>query len=143
MVTCVELTSDGKYLITGSKDTTIMVWKISSNHKVDEIPVHILWGHDEEIISVQSNVELDVVVSTSKGTSIIVHTLRSGKYVRSIFHPQGLPFDLINISSVGTLVSFCVNFLNLLFHFLLPLFFRMLIQPLELIVLTENYYVLM
>jgi WD40 repeat protein len=54
----VALAEDGKTLITGSKDTTLMLWKIQTvknNTRVDEAPVHILYGHDDEVTTTISS----------------------------------------------------------------------------------------
>ena len=53
LVTCLALGSDGKIFVTGSKDTTVLVWQITYQkgiaHHVDETPIHILYGHNDEV----------------------------------------------------------------------------------------------
>jgi WD40 repeat protein len=110
IVTCLALGTDGKTLITGSKDTTLMVWDLqmlkNNNYKVDEKPIHILYGHDDEITSVAINIELDIAVSGSKDGTCILHTLRRGKYVRTIYHPKRFPIRLLVISNQGHIVLY-------------------------------------
>ncbi len=110
IVTCLAIAADGKTLITGSKDATLMVWEIqplkSSSYKIDETPLHILYGHDDEVSCVAVNLELDIAVSGSKDGSCIIHTLRRGKYVRSIFHPKRHEIKLLAVSSQGHIVMY-------------------------------------
>ena len=46
-----------------------MVWEIgygkTSEYEVNEVPIHILYGHDDEITCVAIHIELDVAVSGS------------------------------------------------------------------------------
>jgi hypothetical protein len=52
VVTCLGLTEDGTTLITGSKDTTLLVWNTtyrSGSLYIDETPRRILNGHDDEV----------------------------------------------------------------------------------------------
>jgi WD40 repeat protein len=87
-VTCLAMTSEyGRtWLITGSRDCTLMVWEVQSNREmpIAESPLHILYGHDDAVTSVSVNAELDVVVSGSVDGTVIVHSLREGSYTRSI-----------------------------------------------------------
>lgn len=88
-VTCLALTSEfGKtWLVTGSRDCTLMVWNVTTNRDLplgNESPLHILYGHDDAVTSVSVNAELDVVVSGSVDGTIIVHSLREGSYIRTI-----------------------------------------------------------
>jgi neurobeachin-like protein 1/2 len=48
-------------------------------------PLHILYGHDDAVVSVAVNAPLDIVVSGSLDGSVIVHSLRQGRYIRSIY----------------------------------------------------------
>ncbi len=67
IVTCVELADDGSVLVTGSKDTTTMVWRVNPRSwRIEEEPLHILSGHNDEVTCVAVHRELDVVVSGSK-----------------------------------------------------------------------------
>ncbi|KAH3755963.1 beach protein [Pelomyxa schiedti] len=92
IVTCLALVQDGLTLVTGSKDTCLMVWEIAyrsgnSGLQIYENPRHILCGHNDEVMCLDVNFELDVVVSGSKDGTCILHTLRKGKYIwRSNWH---------------------------------------------------------
>jgi len=110
LVTCLALGVDGKTFVSGSKDTTVLVWDILHQKgvpvRVDENPVHTLYGHDDEVTCVAVDVGLDVVVSGSNDGSCIVHNLRQGTYLRTIFHPQKQPISIIAISSNGYIIFY-------------------------------------
>jgi len=110
-VTCLAMASDGQTLITGSKDTTVMVWKIHNNNKSGaprfaDVPDHILYGHDDEITCVDINVELDISISGSKDGTCIIHNLKHGEYVRTIYLPKQSPVSLIAITYQGYIVIY-------------------------------------
>ena len=69
-------------------------------------PRHVLSGHDDAITCVAVSVELDLVVSGSKDCSCIIHSLRHGRYVRSIQHPMGNYISKLVVSKHGRLVLF-------------------------------------
>ncbi len=71
-----------------------------------EKPRHILYGHDDEVTCVAVNSDLDVVVSGSKDGSCIIHTLKRGRYVRSIYPPDSGPLRWVGISSTGNIVTY-------------------------------------
>jgi WD40 repeat protein len=70
IITCVSLDHVGRHLITGSRDTTCMVWEISQSsgfcQNIDTSTVITLYGHDQEVTDVHMSIELDLAVSASK-----------------------------------------------------------------------------
>lgn len=89
IVTCVAWTHDfgRQWLVTGSRDCTLMVWEVSIADRESPVaanPLHVLYGHSDAISTVATNAELDVVLSGSADGTIIVHSLREGIYTRSI-----------------------------------------------------------
>ncbi|MCO5593152.1 hypothetical protein L7F22_047158 [Adiantum nelumboides] len=129
VVSCVAVSSDGSYLVTGSHDTTVMVWEIdvlfhanrkqglkdiaSTNDraaKMDNLlfdkPCHVLSGHDDIVTCLAVSVELDLVISGSRDSSCILHTLREGRYVQSIQHPFKSSILRLVLSKHGLLVLF-------------------------------------
>eukprot|EP01028_Stygiella_incarcerata_P012665 TRINITY_DN801_c0_g1_i4.p2 TRINITY_DN801_c0_g1~~TRINITY_DN801_c0_g1_i4.p2 ORF type:complete len:1526 (-),score=400.09 TRINITY_DN801_c0_g1_i4:1977-6554(-) len=105
IVTCLALGADGQTLVTGSKDTTVIVWNIvrsaSSKYLVHKKARHVLFGHDDEVTDVAVNTDLDMVVSASKDGSCIIHSLVRGRYVRSIYHSKRSPIDFVGITQEG------------------------------------------
>jgi hypothetical protein len=113
-----------------------MVWSVDVSSKrspISPTPTHVLLGHDDEVTCVAVNADLDVVVSGSKvrtpgcgrdgnaasgvshlfarsmlaqDCSCIIHTLRKGNYVRSIYPPGGGCIRWLGVSSQGHIVVF-------------------------------------
>eukprot|EP00002_Diphylleia_rotans_P030306 TRINITY_DN6216_c0_g1_i2.p1 TRINITY_DN6216_c0_g1~~TRINITY_DN6216_c0_g1_i2.p1 ORF type:complete len:2958 (-),score=456.23 TRINITY_DN6216_c0_g1_i2:383-9256(-) len=116
-VTCIAA-GEG-YIATGSQDCTIHVWQMDlpvydySSLTIPERPTHILYGHDDEITGIAINTALDLIVSTSKDGSIIVHRLYHGDYIRSIFHPKRQCFSSLLVTSEGYIVSFSMDDLTI------------------------------
>lgn len=124
-------TSDGSILATGSYDTTVMVWEINRarvpekrgrNSQLDiarkdlvisDTPFHILCGHDDIITCLYVSVELDIVISGSKDGTCIFHTLREGRYVRSLRHPSGCALAKLVASPHGKIVFYADDDLSL------------------------------
>lgn len=131
LVSCVAVTSDGSTIATGSYDTTVMVWKAyrsrsmekksrnlqgessRKDHVIIENPFHILCGHDDIITCLFISLELDIVISGSKDGTCTFHTLREGRYVRSIRHPSGSAISKLVASKHGRLVLYAESDLSL------------------------------
>jgi len=126
LVTCLSLTSDCRFLVTGSEDTTLRVFDIvtadqqsakartktfsspraPNSPSID--PRHVLYGHHDHVTSVVASSELNVVVSGSLGVCM-VHDLRKGEYVRTInlLHKDDY-VDKIGLDNMqGIIVVFC------------------------------------
>lgn len=131
VVSCVSVTSDGSILATGSYDTTVMVWEVlrvrapekrlrhvlPEFHRKDcvisDTPFHILCGHDDVITCLYASVELDVVISGSKDGTCVFHTLRKGRYLRSLQHPSRCPLSKLVASRHGRIVLYSDDDLSL------------------------------
>ena len=90
IVTCLALSEDGAFLGSGSSDATVAIWKIEEQWSRDEklpvssSPLHRLYGHDDTVTCVAIVRDLDMVISSGKDGSVIVHTLFTAQYVRTI-----------------------------------------------------------
>ncbi|XP_063780672.1 neurobeachin-like protein 2 isoform X2 [Pseudophryne corroboree] len=88
VVTCLALDLCGIYLISGSRDTTCMVWEVLQQGGfscgLSPKPVQVLYGHNDEVTCVAISTELDMAVSGSKDGTVIVHTIRLGQFMRCI-----------------------------------------------------------
>ncbi|GAB2294234.1 hypothetical protein Dimus_028451 [Dionaea muscipula] len=131
VVTAVSVTSDGSILATGSDDTTVMVWEVyqgRAHHKrvrgsqnelprkdavISETPSHILCGHDDTITCLYASSELDIVISGSKDGTCVFHTLREGRYIRSLRHPSGSPLSKLVVSRHGRIIMYADHDLSL------------------------------
>uniref|UniRef100_A0A452VAA3 Neurobeachin like 1 n=1 Tax=Ursus maritimus TaxID=29073 RepID=A0A452VAA3_URSMA len=81
----------GIYLISGSRDTTCMIWQITQQGGVPvglaSKPFQILYGHTDEVLSVGISTELDMAVSGSRDGTVIIHTIQKGQYMRTLRPP--------------------------------------------------------
>ncbi|XP_023703751.1 neurobeachin-like protein 1 isoform X2 [Cryptotermes secundus] len=115
LVTCVALDQCGSFLITGSRDTTCVVWDVShlgmgssSTIHMTPRPVQTLYGHDKAITCVGIMTELDMAVSGSLDGTVNVHTIQEGQYMRTL-EPvacEGLKTEItfLALSSQGHIV---------------------------------------
>ncbi|KAL9252927.1 BEACH domain-containing protein [Drosera capensis] len=131
VVTAVSVTSDGSIVATGSHDTTVMLWEVCQGRAHDKrarstqnelsrretvvsrTPLHILCGHDDSVTCLYASSELDIVISGSKDGSCVIHTLREGRYVRSLRHPSGSPLSKLVVSRHARIVMYADDDLSL------------------------------
>jgi WD40 repeat protein len=87
VVTCLATASDFSqhWLVTGSRDCTVMVWDIFPD-RVQPVSANpmVLYGHDDTVTCIAVCAELDIVASGSDDGTITVYSLREGTYIRSI-----------------------------------------------------------
>ncbi|XP_078323505.1 neurobeachin-like protein 1 isoform X4 [Crassostrea virginica] len=115
VVTCLALDFCGRQLITGSADTSCIVWEVimqgGSSSYVNSKRLQTLYGHDAEITAVQISVELDTAVSASKDGTVIVHTVRRGHYMRTLRPPCTMGYTLniphMVMDDMGRIVLYC------------------------------------
>lgn len=88
MITCVAIDNCGSYLVTGSRDTTCMIWQILQENgfsvSLNQNPVHILYGHTEAVTCVDISIEFDMVLTGSMDGTVNLHTIRSGHYLKTL-----------------------------------------------------------
>ncbi|EFA84213.1 BEACH domain-containing protein [Heterostelium album PN500] len=108
MVTCMAMGSSGRTLATASIDTTILVWDDVSMliRDAKTKPAYRLCSHDEAVHCLDVNEEWDLIASGSQDRKLILHTLRTGSYVRTMSHKGAV--EIVKISTVGqTIISYC------------------------------------
>ena len=117
IVTCLAISSNESCLVSGSRDTTLLVWEMLTPKgaplRVNESPLFILYGHSDDVTCVAIDVGCDICVSGSKDGTCIVHNLRNGTYLRTIPHPLRLGIELLAISALGHIVFFSQEDLTL------------------------------
>uniref|UniRef100_H2YXH0 BEACH domain-containing protein n=1 Tax=Ciona savignyi TaxID=51511 RepID=H2YXH0_CIOSA len=114
VVTCLDLDHGGTYMMSGSFDTTCIIWKINqpngASNNIGAQPLHILYGHEDVVTCVIINSELDVALSSSKDGTCVVHTVRKGHYVRTIRplanNPHHYTVPSIALSEEGKIVLY-------------------------------------
>ena len=97
-------------LVTGSLDTTVLVWEVIDG-VVSPSPKHILHGHDTAVSCVAVLPGYDLIASGSHDGTVILHSLRKGQYLRTIVPtaypedvevtPQGSVLPVVSQSAVG------------------------------------------
>ncbi|XP_058503253.1 neurobeachin-like protein 2 isoform X2 [Solea solea] len=91
IITCLALDLCGIYLISGSRDTSCIVWQVLQqggfSSGLSPRPVQVLCGHDQEVTCVAISTELDMAVSGSKDGTVIVHSVRQGQFLRTLRPP--------------------------------------------------------
>ncbi len=105
----------GSYLVTGSIDATLRVFKIDHRRRdkregfyVKDEYEHVLYGHYDPITAVKLNSDLDIAVSSSSRGVCLIHTLTKGRLIRSLPLPadRDSTIDLIQISREGLIVLY-------------------------------------
>lgn len=97
IVTCLALDESGSQLITGSRDTTCIVWDLSSTVLKS---VQVLYGHDKTVTCVGLSTSLDMAVSGSLDGTVNVHTIKEGQYIRTLHAAGRADFDRIVITQL-------------------------------------------
>ncbi|XP_067349895.1 neurobeachin-like protein 1 isoform X4 [Channa argus] len=104
IVTCLSTDYCGIHLISGSRDTTCMVWQVLQQGGapvgLNPKPVQVLYGHIDEVVSVAISTELDMAVSGSRDGTVIIHTVRRGQYMRCLRPPcdSSLPLSILHLA---------------------------------------------
>ena len=117
----------GSFLLTGSLDTTCIVWDVSQlGSDVTPRPAQTLYGHDQAITCVGIMTELDMAVSGSLDGTVNVHTIQEGQYVRTL-EPvgcEGLSIEItfLALSSQGH-IAFSASDKVCLFMFFLKIIY--------------------
>jgi WD40 repeat protein len=78
-VTAVEITPDGKQIVSGSSDKTIKVWDLQSGHLLCSLE-----GHTGSVSDVAITPDGEQIVSGSDDETIKVWDLQSGHLLRSL-----------------------------------------------------------
>ncbi|RZF32077.1 hypothetical protein LSTR_LSTR013881 [Laodelphax striatellus] len=99
LVTCLALDQCGWYMVSGSLDSTCVVWDISQLGSNAPRPFQVLYGHDRPVTCVAIATELDAVVSGSSDGTVNVHTINEGQYLRTLT-PNGCDPTLVDISFI-------------------------------------------
>lgn len=111
IVTCLALDTCGIYLISGSRDTTCMVWRLLQQGGISvglaSKPIQVLYGHEAAVSCVAISTELDMAVSGSEDGTVIIHTVRRGQFVAALQPPGAMlpgPVSHLVLGSEGQVV---------------------------------------
>ncbi|ORX55869.1 beach-domain-containing protein [Piromyces finnis] len=130
IVTAVAITKNVDFIVTGSKDTTVISWEIDmSNNNINNSSFNndnnntiikpeskkIYYGHDNEITALAVDSSNDIIVTGSKDGSCIIYTLREAKFLHS-FKPfkeaenNSITIKSINITDNADIIVFAINY---------------------------------
>ena len=108
-VSCIELSESLDYLVSGEVESSMIVWEVRKKQKELLYPLRVLSGCDSKLKSLAVNSELDLVVSGYINGSILIHTLHTGFYIRTI-HDVNKDLDggvdLLKITSEAKIVAY-------------------------------------
>ncbi|XP_052080874.1 neurobeachin-like protein 1 isoform X2 [Mytilus californianus] len=115
IVTCVALDYCGSHLVTGSRDTTCIIWQIQQQGgfsvNINNRPLQTLYGHEGEVTAVYISTELDMVASASRDGTVILHTVRRGHYMRTLHPPCAMGYTLhiplLAVDEMGRIILYC------------------------------------
>ncbi|XP_046664715.1 protein qui-1, partial [Homalodisca vitripennis] len=97
-VLCLAITRQSHFLFTGSEDTSIIVWDLSSFEQKLRIYEHIA-----PVLSVTPALDNSVVVSGGEDSRIIVTSLKTGEVVIKIDHHRG-PVTAVQATASGDIL---------------------------------------
>ncbi|GLV38693.1 uncharacterized protein CBL_05692 [Carabus blaptoides fortunei] len=99
-VICMAITKQSQYLLTGSEDTSIIVWDLKA------LTLHLrIYEHIAPVLCVTSALSNSVIVSGGDDSSIIIMSLANGKVVMKIDHHRGSVTSVKVTSAGDVLVS--------------------------------------
>ncbi|CAI5483770.1 unnamed protein product [Closterium sp. Yama58-4] len=117
LVTCLSVSNDGNWLATGSRDTTVMIWRIDhlgahahaqGDPFISSKPRAVLCSHDDAVTAVIASSELDLILSASLDGSLVFSTLRAARFLRSLQHPNDCANEALRIALSAPLARVAV-----------------------------------
>ena len=124
-VTSLAMSSDGSVAVSGSADTTVMLWDTlhaARDADKDALPLAptpraVLRGHKDAVVALAVDADLDLVASGGADGCCILHALHSGQYLRALHPDTGLsagPAALVAIAGgvVPCVVVYTANDLS-------------------------------
>jgi len=112
-VTCVAVSSCGRWLISGSLDATAMLWSLERSGLENslqgnaQLPKHVLRGHSGPLQCVGISSVLRLAVTGSRDGTAALYTLRDGRRVRVLREPAGAPVDQVLLADAGYVILAC------------------------------------
>ncbi|KAG0411076.1 hypothetical protein HPB47_011819 [Ixodes persulcatus] len=112
VVTSLAMDSCGMYLMSGSRDTTCILWELNqqatSGSFLPNKPFQTLCGHDDEVTCVAVVTELDMALSGSKDGTVNVHSVREGHFLHTLRLPGDSP-EQVALLTVSHLGFICIH----------------------------------
>jgi WD40 repeat protein len=120
-VTKLAYSFDGKYLVTASKDKTVVIWEVARWK-----PVHTLYGHHSTVEYIAISPNGEYLVSASADNSIRVWLMSNGTGIRTLEHHTDKVLCVVfsskatylaSSSADNTICLFDTKTWNLIVHF--------------------------
>ena len=113
VITSVSLSSCGRWLMSGSLDSTALLWDLGigglqSTLSTTQppgpmrfVPARVLRGHAAAVLCVGLSSTLRLAASGSRDGSAALYTLRDGKRVRALREPSGAEVEQLLLCDAG------------------------------------------
>ena len=119
IITCLDVSESLGLIACGSKDFRISLWSMEMKgfSLLSHHPIHIIYGHQNEVIALCIDDNLEILGSVDKNNTCLLHSLKSKKYINKIelkiddgdvvkfikLHPNGL---ILICSKKNTLILY-------------------------------------
>jgi WD40 repeat protein len=139
IISCLDVSENLGLIVCGSKDFRISLWSMEmKNFSLNSThPIHIFYGHQNQVITLVINECLEIVASVDKNNRCLVHSLKSKKYLNKI----DLKIDdndvvkLISLHENGLILFASKKNMVLLYKYLFPI--KSIVLKFLYLVLTE------
>jgi len=116
-ITSVAVSRCGKWLMSGSLDSTALLWSLGdgmlghapsghsslpASHPLQ--PAYVLRGHSAAVMCVALSTGLRLAASGSRDGTTALYTLRDGKRVRAVREPGGAEIEQLLLCDLGNVV---------------------------------------
>jgi len=107
-VTSVGMDEGGYFCISGSQDTTAIVWELNINQDTaSPRSVQVLYGHELAVTVACVSMCLDLAVTGSRDGSVNIHSVKEGQYMRTL-KPRDVDvnyaIDMLTLSYQGHVI---------------------------------------
>ncbi|CAD2214294.1 hypothetical protein, conserved [Angomonas deanei] len=96
-------TPDSQHMLTGSEDTTFVLWSCTlakgNYHKLNVSPIFTIYGHEDNPSAAAVCNVCDVVATASVDGVLLLHSISGGSLEETVRHPLNYSVDRILIQS--------------------------------------------
>lgn len=128
LISCLTVSEKLNLIITGSKDCRVIIWNFDPKMNFAIEQLQILYGHNNEVVSIEINDILNIIVSIDKDGYIMIHSIISLRFLKS-FNVGKEEKDVISAVKIhpnGLILIHSKNFIHLYKLFIFYLIFYLL-----------------